>query len=110
MAGDAERPGDSIPATFIKFLTLLFIIKSPVSPAARRPQKDVIVLLKGIPFMFSLASRIMSAKPFYVVELSHLSSIFSDVGPVRWFPSTVGETRIPLPILPGVLKTVVLTS
>ena len=47
MAGDAESPGDSIPATFINPCTEEFIIKSSVLPTARKPQKDVIVLKNG---------------------------------------------------------------
>ena len=110
IAGDAESPGDSTPATFIKFSAGELIIKSPVLPVARKPQNDVIVLLNGIPSTFSFASFIIEAKPSGVVVLSSLSSKSTDVGPVKRLPSTVGETRIPLPILLGVLNTVVFTS
>ena len=99
-----------MPATFIKFANGEFIIKSPVLPTARKPQKEVITLLNGIPSTSSAASFITFSKPLAVVFRSSLSVISSDVGPRRRFPSTVGEIRIPFPIFDGVRKTVVFTS
>ena len=66
MAGAEERPGDSTPATFMKFLTFEFIIKSPVSPAARSPQNEVIVLLNGIPFTYN-------HHEYFLTEIDRLS-------------------------------------
>ena len=110
MAGDAESPGDSIPAAFIKPSSGEFIIKSPVLPAARSPQKEVIVLLNAMPLTSSAASRIICAKPSLVVLLSSLLSIFCEVGPVSRFPSTVGDTSMPFPAFVGVLNIVCETS
>ena len=41
------------------------------------------------------------SSPAYVVALSSLSSTSSAVGPTIIVPSTVGETRMPLPIFDG---------
>ena len=41
------------------------------------------------------------SRPAYVVALSSLSPMSSAVGPTITVPSTVGETRMPLPIFEG---------
>ena len=47
MAGALVKPGDSIPIASKKFSLASSIIKSPVSPLALKPEKDVIILLFG---------------------------------------------------------------
>ena len=56
IAGDADNPGDSIPATLINPGFGAFMIKSPVLPVARSPQKDVIVFPNGTSFKFNFFS------------------------------------------------------
>lgn len=106
MAGALESPGDSIAPTLTKPLSKVFITKSPLSPTARRPQNDVIHLLSGSVFTLLFASAIIFLKPSSVTDVSSLSSISSAVGPKIILQSTVGETKIPLPILLGVWKMV----
>ena len=43
MAGDAVKPGDSMPAAWIKAFWGELMIKSPVLPTARRPQNEVTI-------------------------------------------------------------------
>ena len=103
MAGEEVRPGDSTaqqlknpgassgsPRT-----------KSPASPVARRPEKVVMKARVGIFSQVRAASRRVLARPNAVVRLSSLSSMSSAVGPMSTVPSTVGATRMPLPILVG---------
>ena len=47
MAGALVKPGDSIPIASKKLSLASSIIKSPVSPLALKPEKDVIILLFG---------------------------------------------------------------
>ena len=61
IAGDDVKPGDSIPAALMNPLMGEFIIKSPVLPTERKPQKEVIVLLTGADFNVS-AVLLMIAK------------------------------------------------
>ena len=74
MAGAEVNPGDSMPPKFINPFFGELIIKSPVLPTARSPQKEVIVLLNGIAGTFSFACPIIRSKPTDVAELSSLSS------------------------------------
>ena len=103
IAGAAERPGDSMPATLKKrsFFLLGSMMKSSLSQCALRPAKEVItslVVRQGTDF---LAATRISERAAEVVETSVLSSISNALGPMSKLPSTVGVTSTPLPILDG---------
>ena len=104
MAGALVRPGDSTPSALKKPGA------SGASPStksltvvscARSPLNSVITLLSGRPGYVRRAPAFAFSRPSYVVALSSLSGMSSAVGPTITVPSTVGETRMPLPIFDG---------
>ena len=107
IAGALVNPGEQIPAacTMCGATSLWRRMKSPVEGCARTPAKDVMTARR---FRFGTESSAIffsSARPSSVVSVSSLSSMSFAVGPAKTLSSTVGLTRIPLPILEGVWKT-----
>ena len=111
MAGAEESPGDSMPAALKKPGASCASprMKSPPASWARRPLKEVITWRKSTEGTLLAASRATVASPSAVVWADSGVSTFIAVGPVRRLPSTVGETKTPLPSLDGTWKTVCFT-
>ena len=104
IAGADVRPGDSTPTALKKHGASAASprMKSPtVVSCARIPENSAITLPSGRSGYVRRAPALTFSSPAYVVALSSLSSTSSAVGPTITVPSTVGETRMPLPIFEG---------
>ena len=113
IAGADVRPGDSTPSA----------LKKPGTPSgspstksltvvscARMPLKFLMAARTGSAGKERFARRVTFAMISAVVALSSLSAMSSLDGPTITVPSTVGETRMPLPIGPGTWKIVALNA
>ena len=88
MAGALERPGESMPAALKKpgASAASPRTKSPFSSQARRPEKEVIAMFRGMRDALSLAFSITCESPTAVVFVASLSAISSAVGPASRLP------------------------
>ena len=112
MAGAAESPGDSIPATSMKFSasSANLIIKSPPDSFALNPAKEVITFLDGTCSTLIAPAFNTKLSPSAVVFTPSLSSIESAVGPIIQLPCAVGVTRTPFPLSVGSWNNVCFTN
>ena len=112
IAGQAVRPGDSIPAQSKKpgQSATSSMIKSPPSSCDLKPENDVITCFNGKFLTLRAEPSITLAMPSAVAGASSLLSLSIAVGPMIVLPCTVGVTRIPLPRFVGCGKIICLTK